>query len=78
MRIKVLFFGLLKEMVGKSELELEVPMQDTEILKRFLEKKFPSFTKTNYLVAVNQNIVREKIKISDGDEIALLPPFSGG
>lgn len=78
MLIKVLFFGMLKDTVGKSELELEMPIENTLMLKDFLEKKFPTFSKTNYLVAVNQNIVREETQINDGDEIALLPPFSGG
>ncbi len=80
--VNVRFFAYIKEQVGKEEITLDIP--DFFSLKQFfiaLEEAIPSMKSIHhqtFRVAVNQELVGEEAWIRDGDEIALLPPFSGG
>lgn len=79
MKVNVLFFGMLNDAVKNNKLMIESNLfSDTESLKKYLTDKYPELKRFNYLLAVNQNVARGNEKIYDGDEIALLPPFSGG
>ncbi len=77
MKLKILFFGSLAECTGTTMLEVE-DIQDIDTLKNHLNEQFPPFKKFTYLIAVNQHIEKENIKLKTGDEIALMPPFAGG
>ena len=77
MKIKVLFFGVLTDVTGHENLAIE-NAKSVEELKDQLKAKFPNLKDHEHLIAVNQNIVKENISLNDGDEVALLPPYSGG
>lgn len=77
MTIKVLFFGSVSEITGVSSLELE-KIVDIDHLKSWLAEKYPAIEKVKYQISVNKSIVRQNVTFSEGDEIALLPPFAGG
>jgi len=76
----VRFFGVLEEYVGKSP--IEIPLNAGKTLSELLadlEKQYPRIFKTHILVALNQELSTDKhIALSAGDEIALMPPFTGG
>ena len=80
MKVYVLLFGNLVDIVkvNKINIELSDSITDTALLKNYLKEKYSKLTGLNYLLSVNQHIIRENKAIYDGDEIALLPPFSGG
>ena len=81
MRVRVLFFGMLKDRMGKSSDLLELPdgasIRDllahyaTEVPR--LKESLPALA-----VAVNQVYASPEAKLKAGDEVALLPPVSGG
>jgi molybdopterin converting factor subunit 1 len=81
MRVKVLFFGVLKDIVGKAEEWSEVPPGATigslfaAYSQRYetLEGKRPSI-----LFARNQEFATAETTLCDKDEVAFLPPVSGG
>jgi molybdopterin synthase sulfur carrier subunit len=75
--MRILLFGRLKEVVGLEEVELD-SASDLKEVKDLLFKTFPSLKKEVFTVAVNGKIAQENRKISEGDEIALIPPVSGG
>jgi molybdopterin synthase sulfur carrier subunit len=77
MKVKVLFFGVLAEKAGDEFTEIE-GVKDIDSLKRVLLDKYPDFENYSYQISINRNISRENNKLSDGDELALLPPFAGG
>jgi molybdopterin converting factor subunit 1 len=81
MQIRVLFFGMLKDIVGRNQDELDVPEGSSvaDVLARY-ELRFPSLRKSlpSVAVAVNQQYAGREHKLKAGDEIALLPPVSGG
>lgn len=83
MTVNVRFFAVLKGLVGKSELSLDVEKGSSfgQILGK-LKTDFPALDKImregKILVSVNQDVVGDEYLLRDGDEIAFLPPFAGG
>jgi MoaE-MoaD fusion protein len=81
MRIRVLFFGILKDLVGGSSDSLDLPEGASvrDVLEHY-EKTIPSLSKSlpSLAVAVNQQYAGVETKLASGDEVALLPPVSGG
>jgi molybdopterin synthase catalytic subunit len=81
MRVRVLFFGMLRESAGKSSDEIELPQAASvrDVLRHY-EAQIPRLVGSigSLAVAVNQQYAGPDTKLSAGDEIALLPPVSGG
>lgn len=70
-------FGILSEKLPASEFEF--PYYDTsEELLKALEEKCPELKSLNFILAVDKQVVQESIDLKGSEEIALLPPFSGG
>ena len=81
MQIRVLYFGALREAAGKADELFTLGEESTaaEIIARVRER-FPRSTEllSRSAIAVNQNYVLPSEPLHDGDEVALLPPVSGG
>ena len=76
MSVRVLFFGLVAEQQGKREVEVVVS-SETMLSKLIFSLGIDS--DCSFMVALNQQQVSDfSTVISDGDEIAIMPPFSGG
>jgi MoaE-MoaD fusion protein len=81
MKIKVLFFGVLKDVCGRSEDHLELPSGTTaKTVFDHYSKLFPQLAgmAKSTVLARNQEFASPGELLADGDEIALLPPVSGG
>ena len=76
MAVKIQLFGQLKQITGASELTTEAT--DTHGLAKEIAGRFPLLENLTYLIAVDRNIVQTNTAIKAGQEIALLPPYSGG
>jgi len=81
MRVRVLFFGMLKDLVGRSSDTLELPEGSTitDLLKHY-EARIPNLkdSLSCMAVAVNQEYAAAATQLKSDDEVALLPPVSGG
>jgi len=81
MRIRVLLFGQLKDIVGRNEelLELETGAKVSSVVALYGER-FPAFRGLAASIAcsVNQEYAAASSLLRDGDEVGLLPPVSGG
>jgi len=77
MKIKVIAFGYIADILGKGELELE-DVSNTDLLKSTLYTKYPDLRKREYKIAVNQQIISDNILLDENSEVVLLPPFAGG
>jgi len=93
-RVTVLFFASLKRSTGTGKLEAflvepngsETSAEGSDVgvplsrLISLIEAKFPDLDmKTNQVsIAVNKVYIKEDITLKDGDEVAFLPPISGG
>ena len=75
--MKLFFFGQLAEVTGKSDMEiLNIP--DTDSLLKKLETDFPKLKNLKFQISVDRKISKGNVKLENGSEIALLPPFAGG
>jgi molybdopterin converting factor small subunit len=75
----VRFFASIAEITGCESISLGDATSDTYVLRERLEARWPSLKNATYALAVNRVIVSsEPFVLSEGDEVALLPPFSGG
>ncbi|HKQ21462.1 MAG TPA: MoaD/ThiS family protein [Nitrososphaeraceae archaeon] len=80
-KIKVKLFAILRERVGESEITITVPTGITvNYLNSELLKKYPQLKSFNnkFVTSVNWKVTTGDTIISSKDEIALLPPVSGG
>lgn len=93
MKVKVKFFALIREVAGVKEVEEEVEDNTTvrELLEKLCKRMPEKFrnlifdgheVSKNLIILVNRKGIRElddlETKLKDGDEVALLPPVSGG
>jgi molybdopterin converting factor subunit 1 len=81
MRIAVKLFARLRDIAGASELERDLAEGATVgTLWASLAREFPelaAYTKS-ISMAVNADYARANVPLSEGDEVAFLPPVSGG
>ncbi len=81
MRVRVLFFGVLKDVVGRAEdqLELEPGTRLDSVFARYAAE-FPRLggMKRSIAFARNRQFASGEAALGDGDEVAFLPPVSGG
>lgn len=70
-------FGIVAEKTGTSNLTIQF-VDDTDKLYSLLLKKYPQLEGVKFVLAVNRQIVHQNTSLNQNDEIALLPPFSGG
>ena len=77
MTIKIRTFGRITEIVGFSESTLN-EVRDTQKLLDLLHEKFPELQNLKCLIAVNKKQIWENTPLHDQDEVAVMPPFSGG
>lgn len=81
MRIRVLLFGQLKDIIGRPEdaLDVQPGTSSSDVMARYAEQ-FPKFKALTGSIAcsVNREYAAASVVLHDGDEIGLLPPVSGG
>jgi molybdopterin synthase catalytic subunit len=79
MQVRVLFFGILKDLVGQASDALTLPDDSTLAAVRLhYEPSIPRELMASLAMSVNQEYATPDAKLRQGDEIALLPPVSGG
>lgn len=81
MRIRVLFFGVLRDVVGVREDSLDVPEGGRlETVFEHYAARFPKLRDmaASTVLALNQQFSAPSAPLAEGDEVAFLPPVSGG
>ena len=81
MRISVLYFAVFRERLGRSDEALELPAAATvaDALAALAARHPPiAQLRGKFRVAVNQDFADDTRALSDGDELALIPPVAGG
>ncbi len=77
--IKVKLFGITRDIVGQPILDIEAPIDTVGQLKEFMTSAYPKIKGLNsLLIAVNSEYAQDEVAIKPTDEIALIPPVSGG
>ncbi|AZU64650.1 molybdopterin converting factor subunit 1 [Neobacillus mesonae] len=75
---KVLFFAHLRDVVGEESLMVEASGKTVAELKAELAGKYDLPRLETVMTAINEEFASNDEVIQDGDEIALIPPVSGG
>ena len=80
MKVNVLAFGIAKDIFGGSTVNVDLHEDKTiRILKDSLEERYPRLKQlASYMVAVNNEYAEDENIINEKDEIAIIPPVSGG
>ncbi|MEM7548933.1 MAG: MoaD/ThiS family protein [Bacteroidota bacterium] len=80
MNVSVLFFGITKEKTGFSNYSFNLdPQSDLRVLEEELFRKFPKLkSEITFKFAVNNEYILGNQVLNNGDEVALIPPVSGG
>lgn len=81
--MKVLLFGITRDIVGSDTLDIssfsKESTKSVSALKSHLSKLYPDLNKLSSLaIAVNNEYADADVILSNNDEIALIPPVSGG
>ena len=80
-RVKILLFAALADRLGVREVELSLPFKSTagDALD-VLAERFPEVAawRDRLALAVNLEYVQPATLLADADEVALIPPVSGG
>jgi molybdopterin synthase sulfur carrier subunit len=79
--INVLFFARLKDQVGQSELLLDAEFAGktvAELQYALIAKGMIALKDDSIRIAVNQNFCAPDTVVNDGDEVAFMPPVTGG
>jgi len=81
LRVKVLFFGRVRELIGLTEESREIAKATTlhELFQAYIER-FPQLAgfRSSLVASRNQEFAAWNTPLVDGDEVAFLPPVSGG
>src|ERR1700682_6797128 len=81
MRVKVLFFGMLKDIVGRMEEQVDLaPGARLSTIFDHYAVQFPRLREMagSIVMARNQEFSSLSTAVAEGDEVAFLPPVSGG
>jgi molybdopterin synthase sulfur carrier subunit len=80
MVVKLLAFGIVRDVVGGSTTGVEVPNAcSVGVLKELLTNSYPALSSlSSFTIAVNGEYALTDTVIKSGDEVAIIPPVSGG
>ncbi|MDA0988459.1 MAG: molybdopterin converting factor subunit 1 [Chloroflexi bacterium] len=80
MKVSVRFFALYRERAGVSQTEVDLPEGTTpkELLTRLRSSYSSLPLSDSVLIAVNSEYVNPEAPLHEGDEVAFIPPVSGG
>lgn len=78
--VKVLFFGAAADRAGTREDELQTGETNLDELWAMIAGRYPELSpmRKNLAFAVNEEYARGDDRVAPGDEVAVLPPVSGG
>ena len=80
MKIQILLFGITTDLVGASNIDLEIVEGLTVVsFKGLLKEKYPQLKNIDsYAIAVNESYATDELVLKENDVVAIIPPVSGG
>ncbi|WP_160716231.1 molybdopterin converting factor subunit 1 [Chitinophaga solisilvae] len=75
----ILLFGVAKDIAGTPKMDLPEHITDVGALKQWLYNHYPALMQlSSMMIAVNRSYATDGQAITAADEIAVIPPVSGG
>ena len=80
MAVKIVFLGPLRDMAGAESKEVEAPLDWAGLLVAVGDEVAGQLSEERVNIACGGRVLADKtaLEAKDGDEVALLPPVSGG
>lgn len=82
LHVRVLYFASAREEIGLREETVAVPADTRSLgaLRALLCAKYPAAEATISVITLARNLEysSDEVELVDGDEVALIPPISGG
>jgi molybdopterin converting factor subunit 1 len=80
MTIKIRAFGYAGDVIGSRSFDLDMNEgATTQHVRQHLEFSYPALKDLLQMsIAVNQSYITEDVQLKHGDEVAIIPPVSGG
>ncbi|CAI8165066.1 MAG: Molybdopterin synthase sulfur carrier subunit [Polaribacter sp. SA4-10] len=80
MKINILLFGIITDLLETSKLEIQVSENSTvaDLKDKLLSKYSQLENIDSYSIAVNENYADDKLNLQENDIVAIIPPVSGG
>lgn len=80
MEINLLLFGITREIIGRKNMQMTIPENhNVANLRERLLRDFPSLARLkSIMIAVNNEYADDQFLLHNQDEVALIPPVSGG
>lgn len=75
---KILFFAHLRDAVGQESIMVDAKGKTIADLKQMVLEKYASVNLDNVMTAINEEFASDEDIIHEGNEIAFIPPVSGG
>jgi len=78
--VRTLFFGVYAELATSRQGTAEMPFGSTvgDLVETLRKSRGLDWLPSRVVVAVNQSYAEMATPLSDGDEVALIPPVAGG
>jgi sulfur-carrier protein len=77
MQVNVLFFGVLTQVTG-TDCRVYRDVRTTDELLIIIRDDYPEVVHYNFRISLNSSIINGSAALKDGDEVVLIPPFTGG
>ncbi len=80
-KIGLRLYASIKDLLGKDKVDVDwTDNMTTRDLRKKLYESFPilSFVNAQFTISVNRRVVGDRELIQKTDELAVLPPISGG
>lgn len=80
--ITIKLFAILRDKAGKDEIRMNAGPCTVSELLGLISLKYPSLSdiikEGRLLISINREFAKRDAQVKDGDEVGLMPPFSGG
>lgn len=78
MKLKILYFGIFRDITGKFSETVDFDGKYLNDLKNFLKQRYPGIENDNMIVSINFRYVENNPELNENDEIAIMSPVNGG
>ncbi len=77
--MRIMLFGIMKDIVAAGSLNIPEQLPDVGALRAWLLQEYPAMKNLRaVMIAVNRAYAADGQPLAPGDEIAIIPPLSGG
>ncbi|WP_143304524.1 molybdopterin converting factor subunit 1 [Chitinophaga vietnamensis] len=77
--MSLLLFGVARDITGSPKMEIPPEVRDVQALRAWLYHQYPALEQLKtMMIAVNREYAEDHVQIGQEDEIAIIPPVSGG